>query len=108
VAQRDLGRVVQPLDVKAWVDSISFILDDQSARDRIRRALESVRRELEWPRVVEPLLRLLEVPTKPRRRRDATIPRYVGARVDLALASRGIAGATTRVLEILRGRLTQT
>jgi glycosyltransferase involved in cell wall biosynthesis len=108
VAQRDLGRVVQPLDVKAWVDSISFILDDQSARDRIRTALESVRRELEWPRVVEPLLRLLEVPTKPRRRRDATIPRYVGARIDLALASRGIAGATTRVLEILRGRLTQT
>jgi glycosyltransferase involved in cell wall biosynthesis len=105
IERRALGRVVSPLDIPGWVDAIGDLLDDREARERARAAMTDVRRELEWARVVAPLLRLLNAPSEPSRGFDTTLPRYVGARVDLALAARGSAGAAKRVAEILKEKL---
>jgi glycosyltransferase involved in cell wall biosynthesis len=107
VAQRELGLVVEPLDVNGWIDAISLLLDDKSARDRARPAFEQLRQELAWPRVVEPLVRLLDAPTTSQRIRDATMLRYLHSRIVLAVESRGIAGAAGRVLQILGQRSAQ-
>jgi glycosyltransferase involved in cell wall biosynthesis len=105
VERRALGRVVPALDVAEWVGAIEYLLDDPRARERARKAMAAVRRELQWSRVVEPLMRLLELPASVRRPLDTTLPRYVGARADFALASRGIGGSAIRLATILKEKL---
>jgi hypothetical protein len=67
-----------------------------------RQKLDAVRTELAWPRVVEPLARLLEGPAgRSGRPIDPTLGTYVARRLDYALASRGLAGAARRVAAIV-------
>jgi glycosyltransferase involved in cell wall biosynthesis len=62
VAARGLGRVLAVGDVQGWAEAIVALLDDEAERARIARNLEPVRRELAWPRAVEPLARLAREP----------------------------------------------
>lgn len=58
VESRSLGRTVEPGDVDGWAGAIHDVLDDQDELTRIKANVESVRAELLWPRVIEPLAEL--------------------------------------------------
>jgi glycosyltransferase involved in cell wall biosynthesis len=58
VESRGLGRTVEAEDVEGWARALQEVLDDQDERARIAANLESVRAELLWPRVIEPLAEL--------------------------------------------------
>jgi glycosyltransferase involved in cell wall biosynthesis len=59
VAERGLGRAVAFEHVEGWVKSVLALLDDPGEYQRARANIESTRRELVWPNVVEPLVRLV-------------------------------------------------
>jgi glycosyltransferase involved in cell wall biosynthesis len=59
VAERELGRTVEPGDVDGWAEAIDGLLVDASAYETARRNLADVRDEFVWGRVVEPLVRLV-------------------------------------------------
>ena len=59
VEERRLGRTVAPESVEDWVQALEGLLDDEGERAAIRERLAGVREELAWPRVVEPLRRLV-------------------------------------------------
>jgi glycosyltransferase involved in cell wall biosynthesis len=73
VAARGLGRVLAVGDVQGWAEAIVALLDDEAERARIARNLEPVRRELAWPRAVEPLARLARAPGAPIDARTAAL-----------------------------------
>lgn len=58
VDERGLGRTVAPGNLDGWVEAIEELLDDTAECARIRERLETVRAELAWPAVVQPLARL--------------------------------------------------
>ena len=98
VAERRLGVLVPPEDVGAWKAALGSVLDGRDALRGVEERFDAVRSELAWPRVVEPLARLLQEPAKRAPRRlDATLGRYVAARLENAAASRGVAGSVRRV-----------
>ncbi len=67
IERHRVGRTVAPGDVDGWRDAIRALVEDRDERARIRERLALVRLELAWPRVVQPLLRLLEpAPAPPR------------------------------------------
>jgi hypothetical protein len=106
VAERGLGRVVPAEDVGAWSDAVASLLDDEEALADVQSRLQAVRNELAWPRVVEPLVRLLQdPPRKSGRVVDTTLAAYGARRLDYALASRGIAGTARRIAAIARERI---
>jgi glycosyltransferase involved in cell wall biosynthesis len=58
VESRNLGRTVEASDVDGWVGALQDVLDDESELAAIKRNVESVRAELLWPNVIEPLAEL--------------------------------------------------
>jgi glycosyltransferase involved in cell wall biosynthesis len=62
VRDEDLGRTVGVERVEDWTRAINELLDDDGERTAITRNLEQIRQRFAWPRVVEPLARLAEVP----------------------------------------------
>jgi len=97
VQSRGLGRAVQPGDVDGFAAALAEVLDTD--RSSFAEAMADVRRELEWPRVVEPLLELL-VADMPG---DAAGPRrvvrtaeYSALRARHAVAIRGVRGLLAR------------
>ncbi len=102
VAERGAGRTVAPEDVAGWRDAIAGLLDDEAALREAQQQLVAIRDELSWPRVVEPLGRLLEgTPGRAGRALDATLGTYVARRLEYAFASRGLAGTARRVAAIV-------
>lgn len=71
VAERGLGKAVAPGDSEAFAAAVEFLLDDAEATERAGLQLERVREELAWPRVVEPLRRLLQDSAAPASRAAA-------------------------------------
>ena len=58
VEQRALGRTVGYEDVEGWVRAIADLVDSPEEVQLVKRNLAAVRKELAWPRVVEPLIEL--------------------------------------------------
>src|SRR4051794_5121139 len=107
VDRRGLGRVVPPRDVAAWATALETLLDSSDAQERTRRAIAEVRDEYLWPRVVEPLRRLVREPGAPIPRRRTVAPGagWVQWRLRHAVVDRGVRGAAVRALQIARRRL---
>jgi glycosyltransferase involved in cell wall biosynthesis len=59
VEREELGIALAPGDVTGWVNAIRTAADDDDWRARVRANVERVRPRFEWPRVVEPLQRLV-------------------------------------------------
>jgi hypothetical protein len=97
IRERGVGLTVAPGDVAGWKAAVVSLLDDDAARRQARTELEHVRAELAWPRVVEPLVALLEQPTRRRARAGSSTAAYVARRLDFAIASRGVLGSLRRV-----------
>jgi len=106
VAAHGLGRVVAPGDVAGWAEALSALVDDEEALQQAQAQLAALRAELAWPRVVEPLVSLLEQDgDRPRRRLDPTLVSYGARRIEYALVSRGLAGTARRAAAIVVERL---
>jgi glycosyltransferase involved in cell wall biosynthesis len=105
VASRNLGRTVAAEDVSGWVEALDNLLGDEAGRADIGARLASIREELAWPLVVEPLVRLLsEAPPPPRRRGNAVrLARYSALRVSYAAESRGALGTFRRLAHLRAG-----
>jgi glycosyltransferase involved in cell wall biosynthesis len=104
VAERDLGRLVDFEDVDGWVEALESLLDDADARGRMRDNALAVCDELVWPRVVEPLARLVAPPARRTPRSPEltfALARYVGVRGRHALHNRGVVGTIRRAFEHL-------
>jgi glycosyltransferase involved in cell wall biosynthesis len=100
VSDRLLGRVVGYEDVDGYAAALAavLVLDRESFAERFANA----RRELEWPRVVEPLAAIVDAPAgSPRPHRGENLAqgvRYARLRGQLVLRSRGLAGLARRVM----------
>jgi glycosyltransferase involved in cell wall biosynthesis len=93
VADRGFGLTVPPGDVTSWIDAIGRLLGDEEALARARERARVVRTELEWPKVVEPLLRLLaDPPPSARRLAPALLAGTYVAGLRSSLAGRGLRG----------------
>jgi glycosyltransferase involved in cell wall biosynthesis len=101
VQARRLGRVVAPGDVRGWTEALTSLLNDEADEPALSARIEEARSELVWPRVVQPLARLLSVPGNSRRVtfavRTATV-REVALRSGLSLDHRGVAGIPRHAL----------
>ena len=109
VERRGLGRTVAPGDVDGWVEALDSLLGDRAAYERARAATASVREEYLWPRVVEPLRRLVREHGTPveYRRTIAPSASWIGWRVRHAVAQRGVVGAARRAIQLAERRLSK-
>jgi len=100
-----LGRAVPYGDVAAYAEALDAVLADGRASFADRFA--SLRRELAWPRVVEPLAAMLAGGPPPASARPRLAPRaeYAVLRTRLALHTRGVAGTARRLLDGARHRV---
>lgn len=107
VEQRGLGRAVAPGDVDAWASAIDELLGDKKIYKRAQSAIDDVRMEFLWPRVTEPLRRLVREPGQPRS--DSATTRAAGSwalmRVRHAVADRGAVDAARRAAELAAEKL---
>jgi glycosyltransferase involved in cell wall biosynthesis len=94
IASRDLGVTVPHEDADAVADGIVTVLE--RGRDAYRERLLATGEELVWPRVVEPLRRIVQLPGPPRalgdslvRRLSRPLPRARAAAIRLARTLRG-------------------
>ncbi len=99
VERRGLGRTIGTGDVAGWVAALEALLDDDETYKRARGAIAGVREEYLWPRVAEPLRRLVREAGQPvpRRRTAGTAGSWVAWRLRHAVAGRGALGATRRL-----------
>jgi glycosyltransferase involved in cell wall biosynthesis len=107
VERRGLGRGVAAGDVDGWVVALETLLDDVDAYEQARRSIATVRDEFLWPRVTEPLRRLVREAGRPIPRRRTVQPAstWVVWRLRHAIADRGVLGATRRVGQLVGRRL---
>jgi glycosyltransferase involved in cell wall biosynthesis len=107
VEQRELGRAVAPGDVAAWASAIDELLGDKKIYKRAQSAIDDVRTEFLWPRVTEPLRRLVREPGQPRS--DSATTRAAGSwalmRLRHAVADRGAVDAARRAAELAAEKL---
>jgi glycosyltransferase involved in cell wall biosynthesis len=105
VEQRRLGRTVEPESVEGWVAALDAVLGDASEREAVGARAAEVRAELAWPRVVEPLRRLVEGgATRPRGLSPLAGADYAAARLENAVRTHGPREAGARLLGNLTGR----
>jgi glycosyltransferase involved in cell wall biosynthesis len=105
IARAGGGFVVPVEDVDSWVQTLGRLADDAPARAEARRALDALRPQFTWPRVVERLAELLERPGRPRplqptARLLAERERLIRAR--LSVSYRGVRGALRHQVQKLR------
>lgn len=104
--ERDLGSVVDCGDVDAFAEGLSQVLDRD--RSEFAERFAEARRLFEWPRVVEPLARMLVTakPDSPKTSdRVIRMADYAIVRARLALATRGVRGLASRGVAGTRRRL---
>jgi glycosyltransferase involved in cell wall biosynthesis len=100
VEERGLGRAVEAGDATGYAEALDALLAD-GIRERLSSSFESVRRELEWPRVLEPLIRLSQGhQTTVSPRAVERLTRWALTRAEYAARSRGVAGAARRAVQI--------
>jgi len=99
VAREGLGITVPEADPEAWVSAIETLLDDDARRGAARASMAALRPSLEWDRLVETLVPLLERPGEPvalpRQRRRELHRLWLRARA--SYRHRGAAGFGRRV-----------
>jgi len=102
VERRGLGSAVAPGDVVGWVAALETLLTDADAYECARSSIAAVRDEYLWPRVVEPLRRLVrdEGTPMPRRRTALAAGGWMRWRLQHAVASRGVVGAARRLAQL--------
>jgi len=100
VRERELGAVVAPGDVDGWAVAIDAVLRSPPPSE----SFDLVRQELAWPRVAEPLVRIIRHAVAP-----ARVPRLVLAPLEerwlRARTSLALGGGFARQAEKLRARL---
>jgi glycosyltransferase involved in cell wall biosynthesis len=105
VASSGAGRSVRAGDVDGWVEAIDGLLGDPAALARAAAAARELRADFEWPRVVEPLERLVSDPSSSARRAaPGLLARRYAVGVHASLAGRGVRGSTQAVARRLSGR----
>ncbi len=106
VERRGLGRAVAPGDTAGWIAALESLLDDAETYERARTAIAAVREDYLWPRVVEPLRRLVRETGQPvpRRRTTQAAATWIVWRLRHAVAGRGALGATRRLGQLARKR----
>jgi glycosyltransferase involved in cell wall biosynthesis len=104
IREDGLGRVVDVGNVEEWTREISELLTSDDERADIKQRLVAVRARLLWPRVVEPLRRLL-VTTRAGHSRVpvTTVMSYARRRVENAVLQRGVGNtAATAARSVMR------
>jgi glycosyltransferase involved in cell wall biosynthesis len=105
VAEQDLGRTVAVGDVEGWTLALEELLDDRAAYARVRANVEQARETFAWPRVVEPLLRLVALPgavIDPPRRAGAMTLHYNTLALGSILLRRGVLGGARETARLIR------
>src|SRR5215211_4935046 len=95
VGERGLGRELDFGDVDGWARAIEELLDDTASYAEVRARIAEVRDHFAWPRVVEPLVRLLDAPPShapAARRIDALVLRHLLERARVIRERNGIGG----------------
>jgi glycosyltransferase involved in cell wall biosynthesis len=105
VERENLGRAVGVGSVEDWTTAIEELLDDHAEHARVRRNVEQARGAFAWPRVVEPLARLAELPERVvegSRSVPTTTIRYSAAALRTLWRSHGVVGAVRQLQGIAR------
>jgi glycosyltransferase involved in cell wall biosynthesis len=105
VSSRGLGSTVRFGDVDGWAAAIERLLEPE-ANAAARKRAEEVSHEFEWPRVLEPLARLVVLPGVRRRIGGAARLRfaeYLAIRAQLSHEHRGTFGTAARAVRRLSG-----
>jgi glycosyltransferase involved in cell wall biosynthesis len=106
VDDRRLGRVVAPGDVEAYAQALASVLD--AGKEPFAAPLAGVRGDFEWPRVTEPLARLLvdggRAPAPGVGARVGRSARYGALRTVHAFEQRGVRGIASRLAAGVRRR----
>ncbi len=105
VREEDLGRTARFGSVEDWVGAVEELLDDPDEHAHVRRNVESIRERFAWPRVVEPLARLADLPggaVEPPRGVATKAYRYLGYGLQTVMLRRGVVGGAAEVYRILR------
>jgi glycosyltransferase involved in cell wall biosynthesis len=102
VEKERLGASLPAEDVAAWVAAVQGLLDDERSGKEARGRVAGVGERFEWPRIVEPLVRLIAEPGRrvdlPQRARLAGVhDLYLAGRI--SLMRRGAAGTLTEGLK---------
>ena len=105
VERENLGRAVGVGSVDDWTRAIEELLDEPAEHARVRRNIERARQAFTWPRVVEPLARLVALPggraEAPYALPTTTI-RYSAAALRALLHNRGVVGAARELRRVAR------
>ena len=96
VLRRGLGRVVGAEDVGGWVDAIQELLENREAYETARAGLAGAGDDFSWPRVVEPLARLLATPGA-RVDGPSLRPEELGLRLRSAYEAAGARGVAAKL-----------
>jgi glycosyltransferase involved in cell wall biosynthesis len=105
VGERGLGRSVAPESVDDWVAAIEALLGDEAEYAAARERTLQTREEFRWPRVIEPLARLLAEPLEESRFPPSIAPtmvRYLWAGLSGTIRRRGVAGTVEEIVGVLR------
>jgi glycosyltransferase involved in cell wall biosynthesis len=105
VGERGLGRSVAPESVEEWVIAIESLLGDEQEYAAARDRIAEVREEFRWPRVVEPLAKLLAEPLHESRFPPGVAPtmaRYLWAGLSGTVRDRGLVGTLDGIAGVLR------
>jgi glycosyltransferase involved in cell wall biosynthesis len=105
VGERGLGRAVAPESADDWVAAIEALFGDEAEYAAARERTEQTREEFRWPRVIEPLARLLAEPLDESRFPPAIAPtmvRYLWAGLSGTVRRRGVAGTVEEIAAVLR------
>ena len=100
VEERGLGRAVDAGDVSGYAEALEHLLAD-AVKERLSSRFDSLRRELAWPRVLEPLIGLAAGTGKtdgPGAAKQLT--RWALTRAEYAARNRGVVGAARRAVEL--------
>jgi glycosyltransferase involved in cell wall biosynthesis len=93
VREEGLGRTVATSDTDAWVNALRDLLDNPRELDAIRERLVGVSQRLAWPKVVEPLHRLVASPKATNGLGSLRTVRYGWARAANAVSQHGMSAA---------------
>jgi glycosyltransferase involved in cell wall biosynthesis len=104
VEENGLGRTVAPGDVEGFAAALEDLIKEGGREERAP-AFAAVRDNLSWPRVAQPLVRLVNgETTAPSTGRMASLGRWAGTRLEYAVRRRGIGGAAQRAMNVATQR----
>jgi glycosyltransferase involved in cell wall biosynthesis len=105
VGERGLGRSVAPEAVEEWVSAVDGLLSNDAEYAAAQARIAATREEFTWPRVVEPLARLLSEPLPESRfppRVAPTMVRYLWSGLTGTIRDRGLVRTAEGIAGVLR------